>query len=142
MGTLACSPGHGGQFTAFALVAAALYTDVNGDDSCTPARLPLPLMEIHGTADPTIPYDGGDGRGGPLPAIPEWIGRWADRNKCTGSTTTDRGNGVSEESWTCAGVDGLLRHIKMEGHDHSYPGSSDSQIYVTPVALDFLASSR
>lgn len=141
VGTLACSPGHGGQFAAFAPVAAALYTDVNGDDQCTPARSPLPIMETHGTADPTIPYNGTpDGRGGPLPAIPEWLGRWAARNGCTGSTTTDRGNGVSDQSWTCAGIDGLLRHIKIEGHDHSYPGAGNGQIYITPVILEFLSA--
>lgn len=139
VGTLACSPGHGGQFAAFAPTAAALYTDVTGDDTCTPARSPLPIMETHGTADPTIPYEGGDGRGGPLPAIPEWFSRWSRRNNCSGSSTKDLGNGVSQEDWTCPGGSDLLRHIKLEGHDHSFLGPG-SQYYISPVILDFLRS--
>lgn len=140
VGTLACSPGHGDQFAAFAPVAAALYTDVNSDETCTSPRSPLPIMETHGTADPTIPYDGGDGRGGPLPAIPEWLSRWSTRNQCSGSVTNDLGNGVSEEVWTSNGTEVLLRHIKIDGHDHSYPGPDNSQIYITPLIIEFLSA--
>lgn len=140
--TLACSPGHGGQFAAFAAFAAALYTDVNGNVDCTPARSPLPIFETHGTADGTIPYNGGEGRGGPLPALPEWLGRWSARNKCTGSTTTDRGNGVTEQNWTCAGVAGLVKHIKMQGQGHGYPGPTNTQLFVTPAMLSFLSAHR
>lgn len=144
--TLACSPNHGGQFAAFATFAAALYTDVTGDvtngEHCTPARSPLPIYETHGTGDGTIPYNGGVGRGGPLPAIPEWLGRWAVRNKCTSSTTIDRGNGLTELSWTCAGVAGLLRHIKMQGQGHGYPGPTNTQLFMTPSIINWLYDKR
>lgn len=140
--TLACSAEHGGQFAAFASFAAALYTDVIGDERCSPARSPLPILETHGTGDGIIPYDGGLGHGGPLPAIPGWLERWAGRNQCTSSTTTDRGNGVSEQSWTCAGITGLMRHITMEGQDHDYPGPTHRQLFVTPAMLGFLSAHR
>lgn len=70
VGTLACSA-VGGQFAAFAPVAGSFYTDVNGT-GCSPARKPLPMLEIHGQADTTVPYNGGQGEGGLLPAIPTW----------------------------------------------------------------------
>ncbi|KAK3181681.1 hypothetical protein K4F52_007059 [Lecanicillium sp. MT-2017a] len=84
VGTLACSPGHGGQFAAFAPISGAFYTDVYGNDRCHPARSPLPMFEVHGTADNVIPYGGGDGRGGKLPAIPDWLNQWSGRNQCNG----------------------------------------------------------
>ena len=140
--TLACSAQHGGQFAAFASFAAALYTDVSGETGCSPARSPLPVFETHGSADGTIPYNGGVGRGGPLPAVPEWLGRWAARNKCTSSTMTDRGNGVTDQSWTCAGVAGRLRHIRMQGQGHGYPGPSNTQLFMTPAILNWLSAHR
>ncbi|KAI0196759.1 family 1 carbohydrate esterase [Xylaria flabelliformis] len=138
VGTLACSPDHGGQFAAFASVSGAFYTDVNGNDNCHPARSPLPMLESHGTADPTIPYNGGSGRGGPLPAIPEWLSRWAGRDQCGSMTTTDLANGVHHQVWNCAGADGLLQHYKIDGHDHSWPGPG-SEIDISPVIIGFLS---
>lgn len=140
--TLACSPNHGGQFAGFASFAAALYTDVTGNERCVPSRSPLPVFEIHGTADGTIPYTGGTGRGGPLPAVQEWLGRWAARNNCGGSTTTDRGNGVTELNWTCSGRTGLQRHIRMQGQGHGYPGPTNGQLFATPAMLSFLSAQR
>ncbi|KND91590.1 Feruloyl esterase B [Tolypocladium ophioglossoides CBS 100239] len=138
-GTLACSPEHGGQFAAFAPVSGAFYTDVKGDENCHPARSPLPMFEAHGTADPIIPYNGGKGRGGPLPSIPYWLSRWAQRNQCTTSSTKDLPNGVHDTKWTCAGVDGLLRHLKIDGHNHSWPGKK-SEIDISPVVIEFLSA--
>ncbi|CAH0027922.1 unnamed protein product [Clonostachys rhizophaga] len=135
--TLACSPEHGGQFAAFAASSAALYTDVTGDETCHPSRSPLPFLESHGTGDTTIPYEGGTGRGGPIPAIPEWLSRWSIRNKCSGSSTSDLGNGVSLEEWTCSGEKGLLSHYKLEGHPHAYPSESDAQLFLSPKIIDF-----
>jgi poly(3-hydroxybutyrate) depolymerase len=68
--TLACSD-HGDQFAAFAVAAAALYTD-SGKDSCTKKRA---ILESHGLEDGTIPYhpNGEPGAGGPLPDIGEWV---------------------------------------------------------------------
>lgn len=140
-GTLACSLEHGGQFAAFAPVSGAFYTDVKGDDNCHLARSPLPMFEAHGTADPVIPYDGGKGRGGPLPSIPNWLSRWARRNQCTSSSTKDLPNGVYDTNWKCAGGDGMLRHIKIDGHDHSWPGK-DSEIDISPVVIEFLSAHR
>lgn len=136
--TLACSPGHGGQFAAFASVSGAFYTNVNGNDNCHPARSPLPMLESHGAADPTIPYNGGSGRGGPLPAIPEWLSRWAGRDQCGPMTTTDLADGVHHQVSNCAGIAGLLQHYKIDGHDHSWPGPG-SEIDISPIIIGFLS---
>ncbi|KAI8623718.1 family 1 carbohydrate esterase [Xylariaceae sp. FL1651] len=139
--TLACSSGHGGQFAAFAPVSGAMYTDVSGNDDCDPARSPLPMMETHGGADPTIPYYGGQGRGGPLPAIPEWLSRWAGRDLCGSSTVTNLTNGVHHTVWNCASLAGILQHYKIDGHDHSWPGSN-SEIDISPLIIGFVSKQR
>lgn len=73
IGTLACSPTGSSLFAAFAAHSAALYTDVNGpNNGCSPARKPVPLLEIHGGSDKTVNYGGGQGEGGPEPPIPGW----------------------------------------------------------------------
>lgn len=77
--TLACSPGHGGDFAAFAPVAAALYTE----PACTPARSPMPILEFHGKLDETIPYAGSAKKH--LPNIPDWLNTWGVRNVCPNS---------------------------------------------------------
>lgn len=141
VGTLACSPDHGGQFAAFAAVSGAFYTDVTGNDGCHPARSPLPIFEFHGGADPTIPYGGGIGRGGPLPSIPDWLARWAVRDQCTTKTVQDSPNGVHDTKWVCAGKAGVLEHIKADGHDHTWPGAG-SEIDISPRVIQFLMSKQ
>ncbi|KAM4062180.1 esterase PHB depolymerase domain-containing protein [Hirsutella rhossiliensis] len=140
-GTLACSSEHGGQFAAFAPVSGAFYTDVVGNRNCHPSRSPLPMMELHGTADRTIPYEGGDARGGRVPAIPDWLSRWAKRNQCSSSSTKDLPGGVHDIKWKCAGGEGLVRHIKMDGQSHKWPGK-DSAFDASPAVVDFLSAFR
>ncbi|CAI6093651.1 hypothetical protein V2G26_017230 [Clonostachys chloroleuca] len=135
VGLLACSK-EGGHFAAFAPSAAALYTDVN-DQSCTPARSPLPIMETHGTADKTIPYEGGKGAGGPLPAIPDWLSRWAKRNKCDEPKTSDKGKGVTLQQWKCGGKENALRHWKLKDQGHDYPGRNNEHMWLSPKIIEF-----
>lgn len=73
IGTLACSPIGSRLFTALAAGSGAFYTDVNGpDNGCSPAKIPLPILEIHGGSDKTVKYSGGQGDGGPQPPISSW----------------------------------------------------------------------
>lgn len=140
--TLACSPEHGGQFAAFAPISGAFYTDVNGNVNCTPSRSPLPMFEFHGVADMTIPYNGTpNGKGGPLPSIPDWVNRWAKRNQCGGPQETDLGKGVRDIKYNCRGVPGALEHIRVENHGHGWPGPG-SAINISPRIVKFLGRNR
>lgn len=70
--TLACDPLGSTLFRAFAAHSGAFYTDVNGpNNGCAPSNV-VPIMEIHGTADKTVNYNGGQGEGGVEPPIPDW----------------------------------------------------------------------
>ncbi|KUL88368.1 hypothetical protein ZTR_04887 [Talaromyces verruculosus] len=120
VGTIACSE-VGGQFAALAPVAGSFYTDVDGE-GCTPARSPLPILEIHGGSDQTVFYEGGEGEGGPLPAIRTWLGYWQQRNGCTSNSTVDSDSGnVHHTSWICGGQNGTLQHWKVDANGHDWP---------------------
>jgi hypothetical protein len=115
IGTLACDPKGSDLFTGLAAHSGSFYTDIHGpNNGCAPSKI-VPLLEIHGGADKVVPYAGGQGEGGKLPAIPHWLNWWAHRNKCTGKTVQYMfGGEVCHESWSCGGKAGLLQHYKVK----------------------------
>ncbi|KAF2269716.1 carbohydrate esterase family 1 protein [Lojkania enalia] len=127
--TLACSK-VGGQFAAFASGSGAFYTDLNG---CSPARTPLPFLEVHGGADNTVFYEGGEGEGGLLPSIPSWLEAWAQRNGCTTKAEDDTAdNKVHHLSWKCNEVKGLLQHYKVDDMGHCW---ADTEPNLTQIPV-------
>ena len=81
--TLACSD-VGDNFAAFAMAAAALYTD-NSLGSCNKKRA---ILEAHGDADRTIPSAGGEALGGRIPNIEDWVSWWGERDCGAGDVST------------------------------------------------------
>lgn len=139
--SLACSKDHGSQFAAFASVAAALYNETpDNDDACAPASVPVPVLELHGTGDKTIKYEGDDdAAGGRVPAIPGWFDRWADRNECGEKMVEDLPKNVEHWKWDC-GADsnkGVLQHYKVIDLPHIWPKAGDP-INISPVIINFL----
>lgn len=78
---MACE--HGDQIAAFASLAGAMYTDVK---KCA-AATPVSLLEIHGTADGTIDYNGGSIGAASYPSAETSVADWVTFNKC--GTTPD-----------------------------------------------------
>jgi len=134
IGTLACDPLGSTLFRALASHSGAFYTDINGPtNGCSPSVRPLPMLEIHGGADSTVHYGGGQGDGGPEPAIPDWLGWWAQRNGCDGSTEEVLFDGeVKHLSWKCGGVIGLLQHYKVEKMGHCW---ADTEINLSQISV-------
>ncbi|KAH7074239.1 Alpha/Beta hydrolase protein [Paraphoma chrysanthemicola] len=118
IGTLACDPLGSTLFAAVAAHSGAFYTDVNGpNNGCSPSKV-IPMLEIHGAADKTVKYEGGQGDGGPQPAISNWLEWWSQRNKCTTKKEESLDDGkVQHSSWTCEGKQGLLQHYKIADLD-------------------------
>lgn len=116
-GLLACRMSD--RIAAIAPVAGAFYPGTRED--CEPER-PVPVIEFHGTHDATIPYAGDADRD--LPAIPDWVRGWADRNGCAGTTTSRR----IEPDITVFRSHGCdrgaeVRHVAVDGGGHTWPGA-------------------
>jgi poly(3-hydroxybutyrate) depolymerase len=115
LGSIACSS-TSDYFAAFAPASGSFYTDNSPDSLCTPARLPVPMLEFHGGADTSVNYTGGQGEGGVEPAIPDWLSWWARRNGCAAENSqVDTFNGdVHWRTWNCSGKSNLLQHYKVD----------------------------
>jgi polyhydroxybutyrate depolymerase len=97
-------------------------------NACNPAR-PVPVMEIHGTADAVVPYTG-------LPAstfvpIPMLVDAWVGFNNCNPTPTVtpvpniNTTDGCTAEHYFYGdGNNGsTVEHYKIIGGGHTWPGS-------------------
>lgn len=64
-----------------AAIASLAGSDTETDDACVPDRAPS-VLEIHGTADTTIPYGGGEILSATFPGAVAVVERWAARAGC------------------------------------------------------------
>ncbi|CAN5455575.1 PHB depolymerase family esterase [soil metagenome] len=135
------------------IAAAATVSGVRAIDGCEFSR-PVPVLAFHGTADDTVPFEGGLGEGNldaPAPdgsgrpwrdtltddeirelgakerPIPEVMADWAERNGC-GADTTEReeASDVTAVVWDCP-ADGSTELLRITGGGHTWPGSTLSQ---------------
>lgn len=148
--TIACSD-VGSEFAAFAPHSGSYYTDNGGvNASCTPARSPLPILEIHGGADQSVYYEGGVGEGGIEPAIPDWLSWWAERNNCTSPPSVEESfdDDVQHYVWTCGDTEGVLQHWKVDDMGHCWAstepnfsqlsiGQGPTHIEASQIIIDF-----
>ena len=129
------------RVTAVASVAGAVVVD-----ECQPSR-PMSVLEIHGTEDPLIPYEGG------TPSAPEAAGappyrsvtammqRWAALGGCPAPTPPNVVGAVTAESWT--GCDGgrAVELVTVQGGGHVWfapgLGPADGAVDATETIWDF-----
>ncbi|AXB44650.1 alpha/beta hydrolase family esterase [Amycolatopsis albispora] len=128
-GVLACR--LPGRIAAFAPVAGAYYPQ-GGD--CSPSR-PAPILAFHGTADATIPYAGNPAKG--LPAIPDWLGKWAARNGCFAHPVTYSPQPeVTVRKWLGCAERSNLQHYRIDGAGHVWPSTKPNNDSATPTVMD------
>lgn len=95
--------------------------------ACAPLRV-VPIMEIHGTADVNVPYQGGLGCGAAgvlFTSVPETIARWRARGGCSGAPVVVRqaGDTTCREQGNCASfADVILCDVQNGGH--TWPGGT------------------
>ena len=95
-------------------------------NNCSPAH-PMPVMEIHGTADATVPYNGTQGMT-PIPAV---LNYWVNFNNCNpvadSSDVPDISNtdGCTAKHYVWNGGDNgaTVEHFKVIGGGHTWPGA-------------------
>jgi polyhydroxybutyrate depolymerase len=122
---LAC---NSSRFAAVASVTGSFTGSMA--NTCKPVR-PTPIIEIHGTADATVPYAGMTGALTFL-SIDSVLNYWVKFNKCNPTPTiTDVPNTNTTDNatakhfvWT-GGKDGVtMEHFKVEGGAHTWPGTA------------------
>jgi polyhydroxybutyrate depolymerase len=102
-----------GRLAAVAMVAGG-YSTVR---PCHPDH-PLSILEMHGTADPVVPYRGGAGD------VPGWVRRWVAHNGCDGHPA--RSNPVARVTrsvWAHCHAGVVVEHLRIAGGHHQWPGS-------------------
>ena len=115
-GLLACE--LAGRIAAAAPVAGNFYAIPGG---CQPHRS-IPILEIHGSADSVLPYNGYADAAWPLPPIPQWLQQWATRDGCrSGPMVFLRTAQVTAEHWTACQQGAEVIHYRVEGGGHSWP---------------------
>lgn len=134
---LACDPEVSKQVAAAAIVSGAFYKDhsLKGDEPlfgiCNKRDAPLPILEMHGSADPVIHYDGKSTPDGETYPIDEWLRDWRKRNGCEGAQSElkqDIHDGsVQKWEWWCGmGKEGTKEvevHYYIRGFGHGWPST-------------------
>jgi polyhydroxybutyrate depolymerase len=133
---LACELGN--RITAIASVTGTMPT--NTLSTCNPYK-PTPVMQIHGTADATVPYNGNTG----MAAIETVVNWWVNFNQCTTPPIiTDVPNTNTSDMCTAEnflypyGSNGSTVELyKITSGGHTWPGAP---ITVGVTNQDFNAS--
>lgn len=112
----ACHRAH--QLTGIATVSAAYYDTVFED--CAP--IPTKQIDFHGTNDNVINYQGGVRHGAGYESVPEVMENAAARNYCDDKPETEKFNRPGEE-FIWEGCDAQLRHYRLDGSGHLWPGA-------------------
>ncbi|MGW7680356.1 alpha/beta hydrolase family esterase [Kribbella sp. NPDC054772] len=107
------------RFAAIAPVSGAFYIE---GTRCAPSR-PVPVLDIHGTGDTTIPY-GGDGERD-LPSVQTWVRDWAVRDHCKQDPKTSQ-LGDDVLTFTYKGCSADVVHVAVTDGGHTWPGSDSS----------------
>lgn len=124
--TLACELSN--RITAIASVTGGMFTTQYGTvgSNCNPVR-PVPVMQIHGTNDPTVPYTGNVGT---LP-VDTLMKYWAKKNNCNPTPSfsnvpnTNLIDGSTAEHYVYTGgnLGSTVELYKIIGGQHTWPGA-------------------
>ncbi len=104
------------RFAAFASIAGG-YGSL---PPCQPAN-PVSVIEVHGTADGSVPYNGSraDGAG----AVWSWLAAWSANDGCHGRPAVGRiAPRVERYDWTHCAEGSAVEHIEIFGGNHQLPG--------------------
>ncbi|MBK7296131.1 MAG: prolyl oligopeptidase family serine peptidase [Flavobacteriales bacterium] len=115
------------QSDRFAAIASVTGTMITPRLAACNATHPTPVMQIHGTADPTVNYGGGGGFVG----IEDLVQHWVQFNNCSATpvitdvpnvNTTD---GCTAQHYVYSGGDlgSSVEFFKIIGGGHTWPGA-------------------
>jgi poly(3-hydroxybutyrate) depolymerase len=148
VGTLACDSVASNRFAAFGAGSGAFYQGASPDNCnpvnvtihCNPGRLHIPFLEVHGTNDGQINYNGGGHNNECLPSIPYFMTAWGQREGYgTVNTTTALSNGNVEYSWgVLNGISPVVVQYQIQGMPHDWAsGSNSGGFMASPTMVAF-----
>ena len=112
-------------------------------------RSPMPVVIVHGTADATVPYEGGatNPRTGARfgswvnPSVQDATHAWLGANGCEASSNSVLDAEVVSVSFdSCAAGEKVLV-VTIEGGKHVWPRSSDSRVDATALIVEYFGLS-
>ncbi len=126
------------RFAAMASVTGSMVPDEA--TACDPS-MTIPVMQVHGTNDPTVPYTGSDFG----IAIEDLFTQWVDHNECMNTPDTfdfpninnDDGSTVQRIAYNDCDSDRKVHLLKVDGGEHTWPGAS---IIIGVTNQDIVAS--
>lgn len=112
----------------FAAVASVTGTMVNGQPANCDIDAPLPILEIHGTADFIVPYNG---NGSWMLPVEDVLDFWIGINDCSAEpivtdlpdTDPNDGSTVTHMIWPDGTWGADIEHYKVNGGGHTWPGA-------------------
>ncbi len=109
------------KIAAVAAVAGTFAPQIGRN--CHPKR-PVAVLQIHGTADPIVPWEGGFTKGGGLvESVAATIAGWVVRDACAAKPeVVDMGGGVIRESYSLCRKGAMVRLYRIDGGGHTWPG--------------------
>lgn len=136
---MACSGAF--DMKAYGGVAAAFY-----EEPCTSAP-PASIVYFHGTADPTVPFDGGPTPLFPVRAVPDIMDDWAEHDGCDPDPRgIPVGKDVEHTIWRGCDKGARLETYIIENGGHTWPGalfpvvtlgSTTATVSATDAMVDF-----
>lgn len=98
----------------------------SGLPACDPER-PISVLEIHGTADTTVPYEGkGPEHAG---AVLPYVFGWASRDGCTTLPSKSKvALHTVRYSWSGCRGGAIVEHLRIYGGRHGMPDASGAEI--------------
>jgi polyhydroxybutyrate depolymerase len=111
-------------------------------NTCLPSH-PVPVMQIHGTADATVPYNGSSS----FVPIDSLVKHWVTFNNCSPTPiTTAVPNTVASDGctathyvYTGGNAGTTVEFFKVQGGGHSWPGAT---VNINVTCMDFNASAE
>lgn len=119
---------NGGMMDERLACDTALFAAI-GPDSATllgpcPHPAPISVIQIHGTADTKVPFDGGRGDGSAHidgPSVPSVVAGWRRTDECPAPTITV--SGVVSTSTASCPSGRAVELIAISGAGHQWPGA-------------------
>ena len=117
------------QIRGIATVAATMPVTLSTLQSL---KKPIPVMLIHGTDDPLVPYEGGDvraGAKGPILSARDSVVKWAQLNNCSSEpeithlpNRIDDSTHIHVERYGSCNENAEVILFVVEGGGHTWPG--------------------